>query len=168
MPAAIRYLSDPGIFNKKTGRDSFTCPALRKLYLLRERQLICSTPMGGGKQLPCARVDGQPGNREPDNAEAGPRIPVARDIVERDSINRLIADRCASAFEVRPRRRAGNWVVRHREDVAGVRVSKRCSDEFVVAQIRHVGVVWVSWIDCDAANRAIWGVRIQRVETREC
>src|SRR5438067_8536691 len=164
--AAIRYLRDADMSRcKKTGRDRLSpIPPRFKHQTLRERQLICSTSVRGGKQLPCARVDGQScdgDNRqarcrhrptirrirasEPDYAEVSRRVQIARDIVERDSINRLIADRYASAFEVHPSRAprtaVSGGIIRHQEDMAGMRVSEGCSDELVVAQVRHIRTI---------------------------
>ena len=104
--------------------------------------------MRGGKQLPCARVDRQAGNRDywqtrcrhrptigracaskPDNAEVGRRIKVTRDIVVSDAVNRLVPDRRSGALKVHPGSRICVRVVRYREDVTG-------SDRAIAGRIR--------------------------------
>ena len=124
--------------------------------------------------MSCARIDGQARSSddgqtrsryrpaigivrasELDHSKVRRCVQVAGDIVIGDAIDWLIADRRAGAFKVRPRRRATDRVVRHQEDVAGMRVSKGCSDQLVVAEIRHVSTIWISGIDRDAANRPV-------------
>src|SRR5439155_18220377 len=124
--AAIRYLRDADMSRcKKTGRDRLSpIPPRFKHQTLRERQLICSTTMGSGKQLACAWVDCQARSgddwqtrcrerpavgriraRKLDHAKVSCRVQVLAGVVG-DTIDRLIADRRSRALQVRPRRAA--------------------------------------------------------------
>jgi len=104
------------------------------------------------KQLSCARVDGEARNgydRETRRRHC-PRVgsgsacklkytkvrrgeQVTADVVESDTVDRLVADRRASALKVCPSRRATDRIISHREDVTGLGRLSQVNDELVVA-----------------------------------
>src|SRR5713101_2277744 len=116
--------------------------------------------MRGGKQLPRARVDGEARSSDdgqtrrrhrPRVGSAGTCKPkytkvrrgeqVTADVVESDTVDRLIADWRPGAFEVHPCRGATNWIVGHRKDMARFCCLPRVNNEFVIAQVRHVCMI---------------------------
>src|SRR5437762_9046268 len=142
--------------------------------------------MRGGKQLACARIEGQTGNGndrqtrcrhcprvgcagacKPKYTKVRRGVEVTADLVESDAVDRLIADRSAGALKICPSRTSGaavgGRIIRHQKDMAGLWRLSATNDQLVVAQVRHIRTIRVGRIDRDAADGTVRRVRVERV-----